>query len=505
MHKRFFLLVASFFLAGLTLCSCSGRLGWGVLLWSTDKPAIPSGTVLPVYIRSNIDHVYVVGIPRQYQAVPSKGAKAVDKMEVPLARIALESSKGKARKYAAAFKPYALLYAETLQDGLPIRKEADNGATRVYKLKLGEVIKILQKVEGSPPISTTGAALPGEWYQVLTASGVTGYCFSYRLRTFPFKGGSLNLKEEAQASGGKAAGARDNGQDAVLDTVLAAAWYPESYGTMADSGNFDLDAMKQHWGFFPGSDSGLARVFTVDSDGSVIDKTFSYKSITSVDMPGSSFRTWTFDGSSLQMTLRGEGTLAVQYNDEQRGGALKSLIFVTLGAKLDDLILQEEGRREALFQALAAGGPVYTSTNYGVFTLLPAVASAAQAGAAAQTVTSGAASGAAANKFTWSGYSLLIPAIIPASSLGSGTILMDKYLDPSLQNRFTGAFSLRFDSIGGQQGGQNKEITFLYTLDSQGLRLEYVGDENIEGNLVTKRSRSPVVIFFTGSNPGGNS
>jgi hypothetical protein len=49
----FFLLA---FLCGISV-SCERTLGWGMLLWSTEDPDIPSGTVLPVYIRSNIDHV----------------------------------------------------------------------------------------------------------------------------------------------------------------------------------------------------------------------------------------------------------------------------------------------------------------------------------------------------------------------------------------------------------------------------------------------------------------
>ncbi|MDR2103355.1 MAG: SH3 domain-containing protein, partial [Treponema sp.] len=96
-----------------------------------------------------------------------------------------------ARQRAADFAPLALTYAETLQDGLPIREEPDNGARRVYRLKIGQIIKILAKVPGNPAISTTGDPLPGDWYQVLTEDGSTGYCFSYRLRLFEHTGGPL--------------------------------------------------------------------------------------------------------------------------------------------------------------------------------------------------------------------------------------------------------------------------------------------------------------------------
>jgi hypothetical protein len=65
----------------LSLSSCSRRLGWGILLWTSEEPAIPSGTVLPVYIRSNIDKVWVVGIPDGFR---TQGG--LNKFEVPLAQ-----------------------------------------------------------------------------------------------------------------------------------------------------------------------------------------------------------------------------------------------------------------------------------------------------------------------------------------------------------------------------------------------------------------------------------
>jgi hypothetical protein len=150
--------------------SCS-RLGWGVLLWSTEDPPIPSGTVLPVYIRSNIDQVWVAGIPEVYR----NGKKGIDKMEIPLSQLELVGGKGKARKWAEVFSPYALTYAENLQDGLPIRENPDNSARRIYRLRTGEIIKVLAQVEGNPAISASGDPLPGEWYRVLTEDGTTGY------------------------------------------------------------------------------------------------------------------------------------------------------------------------------------------------------------------------------------------------------------------------------------------------------------------------------------------
>jgi hypothetical protein len=84
-----------------------------------------------------------------------------------------------------------LTYAEAVQDGLPIRSEPDNGARRVYRLKQGEIVKVLSRAERSPAMSGD-TPLPGEWLKVLTDDGSSGYCFSYRLKLFEHTGDSLS-------------------------------------------------------------------------------------------------------------------------------------------------------------------------------------------------------------------------------------------------------------------------------------------------------------------------
>ncbi|MDR1127765.1 MAG: SH3 domain-containing protein [Treponema sp.] len=432
------------FLCGIFL-SCERTLGWGMLLWSTENPDIPSGTVLPVYIRSNIDQVWVAGIPEPYRATRRDG---LDKFEIPLPMLELAGGRGAALKRAEGFREYALSYAETLQDGLPIREETDNSSRRVYRLRAGEIVKILSKHQGSPAINTTGDPLPGDWYKVLTRDGNTGYCFSYRLRIFEHSEGPLN----ADAGRGEA----ENTEDPDLEFVLSHNWYPESYGTMAASGKIDLEELSRKWQFLPGQDSGLARIHTAG-----LDRTFSY---TGIRRDGS--RAWHFEGAPLQMTLRSESLLAVQYSDE--GGAMRALLFVTLPSSPENIIVQETERRNALYQNFVIQGPRFTSSNYGTLSFT------------------------ANGRFAWNGNSLLVPQIIPSATLDSGNVEMRLFLGPSLEALYSGAFTLRFDSADAA----GFPVHFLYTLDSQGLRLEYVNRENLDGSTVSRRAASPIIIYF---------
>ena len=426
----------------LAFPSCSRFLGYGVLLWSSEDPSVPSGTVLPVYIRSNIDKVWVVGIPREYRTAVNR----IDKFEIPLSKLEMVGSRLKAAERAKAFSTYALMYAETLQDGLPVRDSPDNGAKRVYRLKQGEIIKILKVASGIAAVGATGDPLPGDWYQILTEDGTTGYCFSYRLKLFEHSGGHL-------------AAARSDlieTEDPVLEDLLAKKWSPEIYGAMINSRRLDLEELSRRWGFDPGLDTGIARVKIRE-----LDRSFDYTRIRSTGT-----RSWLFDGTSLQMNLRSETTLAVQFTDTN--GILRTILFVSLPSEVDDIILQETARREALLRNIFSQGPVFTSNNYGTLTIR------------------------SDGNFNWTGYMLLVPQVIPATAMGSGSLDFRLYLSNALIDRYTGAFSLRFDGVGGS----GVWVDFIYSLDAQGLRLEYIPQTSLDGITVARNASSPMVIYF---------
>ena len=388
-----------------------------------------------------IDHVWVAGIPKKYRTPENP----INKFEIPLWQLELVGRRGAAAKRAALYAEYAAIYAETLQDGLPVREAPDNGARRVYRLRQGQVVKVLARTEGNPAISATCDPLPGEWYRILTEDGTAGFCFSYRLKLFEH--GSETLADAAPP---------EKREDPDLDRVLSADWSPEWYGTMVSSGKLDLGELEKQWRFIPGEDSGTARLYLPG-----IDKTYPY---TGIESTGS--RSWRFTGSPLEMSLRSDTLLAVQYNDA--AGAARTQLFVTLPSKVNDLVIQETERRSALFQHMFDQGPVFVSANYGTLTLL------------------------AEEQFSWTGYDLLSGQIIPPSVLGRGSVTMGLYLDYTLEDRYDGALALNFSGIGGPP----VPVYFLYIVDDQGFHIEYVPPENVEGAAVVRRAANPLVIYF---------
>lgn len=475
------LILFSFFLS-----SCSPLIGWGVLVWSTDSPLIPSGTVVPVYIKSNIDHVWVVGIPEEFKKENGK----IGKVELPLWKLNFFNNRRKAEEWAKQFAELASVYAETMQDGLPIRSEPDNNARRVYRLHGSQIVKILERVKGTPAMSGD-TPLPGEWFKVLTDDGSEGYCFSYRLRLFKNTDGKL---------GSTRINTVKPQDDPVLDSVLGKIWSPDWYKDMVDAHRIDLDNFFDTWGFFPSPDTGTIQISLPK-----VNKSYTYTRIVQAGE-----NSWRFDGSPVQMTLRSNNLLAVQYTDSN--GEPKTLLFTALVAKVGDLISQETERRVSLFQALFQKGPVFKSDNYGTLTFT------------------------SDGRFTWTDNALLVPSIIPVGAQGAGMVDMRLFLGNSLADQYDGAFSLRFDrasagssgnpdGAGPTQSGTDTSasvppgastpgistpgfpsvpltssdivVNFLYKIENTGLRIEYAPRSVQEGTVITHRSPSPLVIYFT--------
>ena len=436
MRVKSFLLIA---IVCLLSSACSEeRLGWGILLWSNEDPDVPSGAVLPVYIRSNINQVWIAGIPEYYQN------SSLDKFEIPFARLELVGSRAAAERRAEEFANFARTYAETLQDGLPIRAEANNSSRRVYRLRNSEIVKILNEAEGVAPVNAAGEPLQGSWYRVLTEDGTIGYAFSFRLRLFEHAGGPLEVVRTAE----------ETNADPDLEFILSQNWYFESYGAMINNRRLSMEELSQRWGFLPGTETRIAHIFAPNADVS-----FQY---TNIRAAGN--RLWRFEDSSLQMRLRANSTLEVQFTEGT--GALRTLLFVTLPQSIDELILQESARRETLFRQIYAMGPVFSSERFGTISFTEE------------------------GRFTWTGYEILVPNTIPRNATGRGYVNMGLFLSNALSQRYDGAFSLQME-------GLSTTVDFFYTLETQGMRIEYIPPTSRDGILVSRQPASPLVIFFS--------
>lgn len=412
------ILILSFF-----FLSCSKTLGYGLMLWSLPQEGLSDGDIVPVFIQSNINQVYVIGKP---------GTE--EKIEVPLWQITKPEKKSEVQLRSKKYEAYRHIYASVKLDGLPVRYEATNLGRQVYRLKEGEIIKVLFKGDGA---AVNG--LEGDWLRVLTQDGSEGWCFSYNLRLFDETDENAFIIEEEK--------------DEQLDSILKTTWYPQSYQTMISTGRINLDEMKVDYGFIINTETKIATLRLKN-----INNSFSYERIEKKEnniyqLTKSPFQIRYISENQIQVTVTGES------------GRQENFAFAPVSQAVRDLIENEKNRRSFLYQTIVNQGPSFSSANYGLLQFLDD------------------------ESFVWTGYSLLSPSVIPAGIGSRGKVSLDYFVSNELAFMYNGVLTFRFDS-------DKKEIVFLYKLEETGLRMEYIPENLIRNSLISSQSQNPIILFF---------
>lgn len=412
------------------LFSCSKVIGYGVVNWSMPEYNLVAGDVLPVYVKSNVSKAYIVEIG-------SEG----EKKEIPLWQLTFFKSKKDVETFRDRIAENAYMYAEVLSDGLPMREHPENTTNQVYRLREGQIIKILWKGEGVPVLKN-GEPLPGDWYRVMTDDGCSGWCFSLNLRLY-------DERDETAV----AAESEVPVDDAVLTEVLQKQWYPESFGNMVAINRVDLENISSDYGFFPGLKTKIARI-------QVKDHSFSFP-YTKIEKGQGS--TYNFNGSNLSMQVRAVNRISVQFTDDK--GMPDVEYFVNLSKPLEEIIKEETVRREKLIARISNAGPNFTSISYGALKINDD------------------------GGFVWTGYEVLSKKIIPREAKTTGKVTVRYFVSPKLSSSYDTVLSFYFD-------GTDKSVDFLASISEEGLRLEYVSKANIKESVVENRNKQATVLFF---------
>ena len=392
---------------------------------------------MPVYLKSNITKLYVIGTP----------GDASEKLEVPLWQIDAFRSKNDARKRIARMADLVTIYLIAARDGLPVRERPSNSDTakRVYRLKENEMVKVLERVEGEA-VFTGSEPLPGDWYSVLTLDGTRGYVFSYAMRMFDESSGEAPAQLEAQ-----------NDSKAIAD-VFSRTWRPAWYSSMLEESTVDLDYFSLRFGLFCDAINRQIRVELPASS-----KVFEYTSI-------SQDKDWLiFEPTDLRIRREGPAsilaawgpTVGAESPDDLAGwrSGDNYLRFVDVKQDIREAIRVEEARRSAssrdFFSSAAILGPGRDSTGMLAFS--------SPAAGTLELWPSGT--------YSWKD-TIFLPAGFPPSADDSvteqkGRVSFGLRLSEGLSRDWQGGFSLYPDSGEGR-------ADYVYTLEPDKLTLAKV-------------------------------
>lgn len=415
----------------LLVVSCGRRpIAYGVLLWAPEESELPNGQLLEITGESQLNNAYSVTTP-----------EIEEEITFPMWRIASFPEQEDAMEYANGYAPYVESFARAKRQALPVRAEPDRLSPDVYRLREGELIKLLDRTEEQ----SNEAGFQGYWYKVLTREGVQGWAFGHFLEV---TGGE---REEATAPTG--------GEElSDVERIISNTWRPAYFREMINRKRVDLSRFRSTFGLF--IDQENQEIQIVLPEHSV---TYPYEEF---------FRAgpsrYGVEGSPVTISVRGEERISVQYT---LNGREQSRVFVLLNQEIPEIIEEELARRQELWEAFREQGNRLISTAYGEIELLEG------------------------RRFTWTGHRRLTPTVIPSRAGDSGTVSFPLFLSDELRREYDGAVLFTFESDTSPV-----EVRFVYEQTGSGVRLTYVPTEDVEESTIQREAFSPIVIFFSYEN-----
>lgn len=408
-----------------TAISCGPKvLGYGVVLWSTDEQQIATGDTAPVFEDSSIRDVYIAGTGEDNETL----------IELPRARMAFFKKEKDALEYAETYRRYNNIFARTLKDGLAVRSEPDPLSERVYKLREGQLLKIIDKLE---PPETVGDH-QDNWYYVMTEEGIPGYSFGHNIDIYD--------RTEAEEAAVVQAG------DPKLDAFLNRVYRPDYYKDMLDEGRIDLERFTTDFGVFPNLETRKIRIILPETT-----RTVQYETI---EKTGDG--RYSFTGSGLQVLTLTMNRVALTISADGEG--INGEFHYIDG--IEDIRTAEQERRETM-QIMFGELGTLRSAAYGTLSFQED------------------------GRFIWENYDRLIPSVIPQDAGSGGSIVFDRFIVNDLKADYDGALTFVFEDSTGTR------LCFLYSLTDEGLRLVYVPEKDISEGIVQRENPSPIVLFFS--------
>lgn len=399
-----------------------GPEGYGVVLLSPNDQSIETGTLVAVEESSSLQKTYTVS------PLEEEGSIKVDQW-----RVEFFEDREEALSFAKKYEDYTSIYGENMRDGLAVRENPSADSERLYRMRKGLEIKILERVNEEVTVGSN----TDYWYRILTKDGVSGYSFGHYLDIYDSE---AEQEEEEEPDLSK------------IKEVLSRTYRPADFEEMMDKGHINLEKFSDRYGFLPDPEEKRFTVRTFDYTHS-----FDYEEIEKIDEDS-----YVFLDTDVELKIEDDDEISLSYRKDDKN---RSPEFVLID-DLDTIRKEERERRETLLEEIVESGPSYHSSAYGTLYF------------------------EADGSFRWEGFERLVPRILSSAENSEGRLRFDHFIKSDVGGSYKGACAFRFDNSGGDPP------VFLYNLEEGKLTLEYVSSDNIEDKVVEQRNDSPIIMVF---------
>jgi hypothetical protein len=238
---------------------------------------------------------------------------------------------------------------------------------------------------------------------------------------------------------------------------MGTTWRPAWFVDMITTGAIDLSMLREDVGLFPSPAERTMKLVLPLS-------TFEFKYKGEPQKVGAA--SYLFTGTDLRIDVLDVDRINVtwRYKDQP-----KTDLYVSLTQDVAEIVAAEQQRRADVYAALTKQGSTLASSAYGTIQLQ------------------------GDQRFTWSGFSALVPGLIGPDAKGKGSVDLTLRVAKQIAGDYDGALTFLFDEY------PKTGVSFLYKAAGNGLRFTSLGKDSIQDMMVTHPSPSPVVIFFSQS------
>jgi hypothetical protein len=419
-------------LCGLVLTSCGARaVGYGVILWGEKTGSPQTGAVVAIVQESVVGSSLLIAVPGEKKP-----------REYPMGRIRIFRKKSEAVTYAAAYASNLGSWAVVMKEDtppLPVRDAPTQDGKVIYKLQYRQLVKVVSRSTERVSVKP----YTDFWYEVATEDGFAGWVFGHFLKSFTANG---DPAPDAQ---------RILSQDDALARIMGTTWRPSWFLDMTAKGAIDLTMFREDVGLFPSPADRLMKLVLPLS-------TFEFHYTGDPQKAGAA--SYTFPGTDLRIDALDDERINVSYRYKDQ---LKTDQYVVVKDDVAQMVATEQQRRADLFDGLVKKGTTLASSAYGTIRL--------QSGM----------------RFSWVGFSKLVPSLIGADAKGRGSLDFTLHVRKELLPEYDGAITFFFDEY------PKSGLSFLYKSTAGGLRFTSLAKDSVQDLFVTHANLSAVVIFFT--------